>query len=265
MSTVTDYPTLPPNAPYDCQIFTYKGVLLAHSTAENLTFCLNRKVKQWKLAGLRVSHYQDGVKRLYTLRTILNRQFTQGAKVRPLEAPTDSDLFEYGNTSLCYDRYTGKCWKFSNHSYSWVIVTAGTGTVGYTIVDAQTSPRELHRILATRYHNIGNKLDKNTVVDHIKSANGTNSQDILENLRLSTVTQNRRNAKPQVKNQSGFKGVSLRKGRDFNPYGAWITVNRKAINLGCFNSAIEAATAYDNAALQYFGEYALTNKALGLL
>jgi hypothetical protein len=35
--------------------------------------------------------------------------------------------------------------------------------------------------------------------------------------------------------------------------------------LGTFVSAVEAAEAYDKAALQHFGQFALTNKELGLL
>ena len=62
-------------------------------------------------------------------------------------------------------------------------------------------------------------------------------------------------------NTSGFKGVDRKKRA-----GKWcarIMINQKAIHLGTFGTAQEAADAYDRAAVSLFGEYAKTNADLG--
>lgn len=78
-----------------------------------------------------------------------------------------------------------------------------------------------------------------------------------ENLRICTRQQNSCN-KAQVNNTSGFKGVSWHKAR--NKWRAQIKLNQRQIHLGYFNNKTEAAKAYNAAALQYQGEFALLNQ-----
>jgi len=97
-------------------------------------------------------------------------------------------------------------------------------------------------------------------VDH-KDHNGLNNQ--RSNLRKSTQKQNCGNQKLRKNNNSGLKGVYW-----YVPTGKWcarITVNYKCINLGYFLDKLEAAKEYDKAATKFFGSFAKTNKALGLL
>jgi hypothetical protein len=93
------------------------------------------------------------------------------------------------------------------------------------------------------------------VVDHI-NGNGLDNRRI--NLRLCTQKQNRRNQrKPARGKTSSYKGVS--KSAGCNKFRAQITVNRKVVYLGEYDSEIIAAKTYDEAAKAYFGDFANLN------
>lgn len=89
------------------------------------------------------------------------------------------------------------------------------------------------------------------VVDHI---NGDRMDNRRENLRLCTVAQNIRNQKPRA-SRSGLKGVFKKRGR----WQASYTFEGKKIYIGNFSTPEEAARAYDAAAREAFGEFALLN------
>lgn len=82
-----------------------------------------------------------------------------------------------------------------------------------------------------------------------------------ENLRVCTTSQNTANSKKQSVNTSGFKGVFSIEGAKGNAkkWKSKIEVKGSSIYLGSFNTAQEAAKAYDNAAVKYFGEFAKLN------
>jgi hypothetical protein len=58
------------------------------------------------------------------------------------------------------------------------------------------------------------------------------------------------------------KGVCWHK--KHNKYRARIGFREKVVELGFYNTAREAVRAYDHVAARVFGEFALTNKSLGL-
>lgn len=97
-------------------------------------------------------------------------------------------------------------------------------------------------------------------VDHINHDTLNNKK---ENLRLCTSSQNNANHRQQSNNTSGFKGVSWDKRR--HKWLAQISVNTKRRNLGRYSNITDAILAYDTAAVDANGEFALTNKKLGLL
>jgi hypothetical protein len=94
---------------------------------------------------------------------------------------------------------------------------------------------------------------KGIFVDHI---DGNPLNNKRSNLRLATNMENLRNMK-KIRGISRYKGVSLlKKG---NRWISYIRVNTKLEHLGSFKTEIEAAVAYDMAAIDKFGEYASLN------
>jgi hypothetical protein len=121
-------------------------------------------------------------------------------------------------------------------------------TNGYAVKGESISRNLMHRILLNDPINLQ--------VDH---RNGDKLDNRKENLRICTSSQNKMNVGIKSNNTSTYKGVSFDKFR--NKYRACIMVNKKTISLGRFDSPIDAAHAYDEAAKKYFGEFAKLNFA----
>lgn len=96
-------------------------------------------------------------------------------------------------------------------------------------------------------------------VDH-RNRNGLDNRRC--NLRLCTRSQNLANQQPQINNSSGYRGVSLHDNNGTNPWRARLCVEGKAYHLGYFADAWEAAQAYNAAARDIWGEFALLNERL---
>jgi hypothetical protein len=103
----------------------------------------------------------------------------------------------------------------------------------------------MHRVL-------GRPLAKGEMIDH-KDQNGLNN--LRSNLRIATDTQNKFNRGAQKNNTSGYKGVHKVNDR----WSASIGFQGKTISLGTFDSPLLAAVAYNQAAKEYFGEFAWLN------
>jgi len=97
------------------------------------------------------------------------------------------------------------------------------------------------------------KPPRGALADH-KNGNGLDNR--LANLRVATRGQN--NVNRRVNNLTGFRGVEPNEAR--NRFRAVLFVgSNKRINLGNFDSAVEAAVAFDKAALARWGEFAWLN------
>jgi hypothetical protein len=120
---------------------------------------------------------------------------------------------------------------------------------GYLVVEIGGRGYRAHRLAWLYVHGAWppGKLDHDSNV---------RSDNRIANLRLATHAQNARNRKRRRDNETGFKGVHLRK--DTGRYRATITLSGCDIALGNFDSADEAASAYASAASRLFGEFART-------
>lgn len=119
-----------------------------------------------------------------------------------------------------------------------------------TVIHVEGKPRKIamHRLLMGLAH--GDKR----VVDHI---NGNPLDDRRCNLQVVSNQDNIRKSKMSKANSSGYRGVSWYKVR-----GLWevrIRVNEKNLYLGRYECIEDAALAYNEAALLYYGDFAVLN------
>jgi hypothetical protein len=106
----------------------------------------------------------------------------------------------------------------------------------------------LHRVIYERV--IGRELASHEQVDHADCNPLNNTR---ANLRLATQSQNRANTPTYKSNTTGYKGVTQRPN---GKYVARLTVYKRRISLGYFDTAEEAHTAYVEAAKKHYGEFA---------
>lgn len=91
-------------------------------------------------------------------------------------------------------------------------------------------------------------------VDHI---NGDRTDNRRSNLRIVTQKQNNQNKAIRRTNTTGFVGIYYH--RKNHNYVASLSHDGIKEHLGCYKTAEEAASAYDEAARFYFGEFACLN------
>lgn len=128
------------------------------------------------------------------------------------------------------------------HAYRWRAVPLPHTT--YAATGSQS--RYLHRILLD--------APKGRVVHHL---NGDGLDNRRANLRLTTQSLNAA-AKRRIPNATGYRGVYLR--RSDGRYVAEIKVDGRKKHLGSWANPWAAAQAYNAAATEAWGEYAVLNE-----
>jgi hypothetical protein len=134
--------------------------------------------------------------------------------------------------------------------FNWNLL--GTGRHKYAVRNVKTGPNQTKMVYL---HREIMKPEEGKVVDHI---NGGGLDNRRANLRQATHAENMQNRrKMSKKTTSRFIGVHLEK-ESGTPI-VEISHQGKLIYIGRFKNEIDAARAYDRAALKYHGEFAKLN------
>lgn len=112
-----------------------------------------------------------------------------------------------------------------------------------------------------RMHRVIMKEPVGKVVDH---DNHNTLDNRKENLRVCEQAENMHNFRRPSNNTSGYKGVTINRQKSKSRVREYITaqigVNGKVLRLGYYKTLRDAARAYNEAAIKYFGEFALLNE-----
>lgn len=143
-----------------------------------------------------------------------------------------------------FERLTQWKWRYGGQ-HSYAVRTQyyhdGTRGRGRTI--------QMHRVVMN--------ASKGVMIDHI---NGDKLDNRKENLRFCNNGQNQSNSPSKRRSSSTYKGVNFHR----NKWRATITVNKKGIHLGTYDSEEKAAMAYNAKAKEMFGEFAKINVINGV-
>jgi len=97
-------------------------------------------------------------------------------------------------------------------------------------------------------------LDTTKIIDHIDRNRLNNSRD---NLRAATKQQNNSNKSKPATNTSGYKGVYF--DNKAKKWRSQISIKNQTKYLGIFTDIVDAAKAYDRAAIEIYGDFACPN------
>lgn len=137
------------------------------------------------------------------------------------------------------------------NQWKWYYEKKNRNNTGYAIrtvkINGKRKRLYMHRVLL--------KAPDGMEVDH-KNMNGIDNRK--ENIRVCTCLENKRHYSVRRDNRTGIKGVSWDKRRQ--KYRVQISIKGKRLWLGTYNSLSDATTIYNEAARQYYKEFAYLNK-----
>jgi len=134
------------------------------------------------------------------------------------------------------------------NSFKWIVY--GNRNNLYAVRNSIVAPNETRPVYM---HRVIMNPPPGLLVDHRNTDSLDNRR---QNLRFATPSQNMQNRRKKKNTTSQYRGVWLLSN---GKYESQITHQGKKIWLGWFNSEIDAARAYDEAAKKYHGEFARLN------
>jgi len=133
-------------------------------------------------------------------------------------------------------------------SYKWYINKDRSSNIFYVVHSSDNKHKYImHRLIMD--------CPKGMIVDHI---NHNTLDNRKENLRICTNSENLRNSRLQKNNTTGYKGVFFNK--TWNNYKVTIGTKKNRKYLGSYKNIEDAAKAYNEAAIKYYGEFACLNE-----
>jgi hypothetical protein len=152
------------------------------------------------------------------------------------------NILEYRNGRL-YWKITSAKAKKGNRAGTW-------HSLGYWKIQYKGKPYFEHRLVWLYHHGwLPRQLD------HI---NGDKRDNRIENLRPTTDSQNHANVGISKNSKTGYKGVRWIPAR--KKYAAFIYSGKLSVYIGIFETPEEAAKAYNEAAKEWFGDFARLNE-----
>lgn len=137
------------------------------------------------------------------------------------------------------------------NQYNWCYHSGYVDRSSYKETGKHTK-QQIHRQIIEKQ--INRKLNDKEIIDHV---NGNKLDNRRINLRIANTASNGWNRKTGNNNTSGYKGVHYIP--RINKWQSRIQVYKNRKHLGYFETAELAAKAYDNAAIEYHGEFANLN------